>query len=86
MSSLNPFDPVWATNSKSCCLNSLRAKFSVRVSNMNAATPMDMLTEFFELNPNFDDEKWMFLYAIFRSMHVKYGVDKQPQPCSSFSR
>jgi hypothetical protein len=38
---------------------------------------MDMLNEFFELNPNFNDEEWMFLYALFRSVHVKYGVDNK---------
>jgi hypothetical protein len=55
-----------------------RQKFKSHVDAMNAAPVGDMLKWFFEVNPNFDDGTWMILYALFRPVHVKYGVDKQP--------
>jgi hypothetical protein len=55
----------------------VRDKFDEKVDDMNAASGHEMLKTFFEINPGFDDDLWMMLYAIFRSQHIKYGVDRQ---------
>jgi hypothetical protein len=52
-----------------------RTKFDASVDTMNEANIRDMLAKFFEINPNFDDDTWMLLYALYRLMHVKFGVD-----------
>jgi hypothetical protein len=55
----------------------VRQKFRDRVDAMNIAAPMDMLEWFFDVNPNFDDDEWMVLYALFRPVNLKYGVTKK---------
>ncbi len=57
--------------------DSLRRRFETESKTMNEATPMEMLKKFFELNPKFDDDLWMMLYATFYSLDIKYGADAQ---------
>jgi hypothetical protein len=56
----------------------LRKAFHASVDEINKAPFMKMLKRVLKINPNLDDDKWMVLYAVHRSLHVKYGVDKQP--------
>jgi hypothetical protein len=55
-----------------------RDQFKLRIDDMNTAIFMEMLESFFEINPNWDDDKWAVLYALYRPVHLKYGVDRRP--------
>jgi hypothetical protein len=57
--------------------DSLRRRFEAEAKRMNEAIPTDMLRKFFDLNPRFDDDLWMMLYATFYSLDIKYGADGQ---------
>jgi hypothetical protein len=52
-------------------------EFLKNVNEMNENPPIQMLRKFFALNPNFDTDEWMVLYAMFRVVDLKYGVDTQ---------
>jgi hypothetical protein len=55
-----------------------RKAFHGSVDEINKASFMEMMKGVLKINPNLDDDKWMVLYAILRSVNVKYGVDKHP--------
>lgn len=55
--------------------DSVREEFRKNVNSMNEDPPNKMLQAFFAINPNFDDDEWMVLYAMFLSVDLKYGVD-----------
>jgi len=54
---------------------SVREHFVREVNRMHEAPPPEMLRTFFDISPNFNDELWMFLYAMYLSVDLKYGAD-----------
>ncbi len=57
--------------------DTIRRRFETGAKKINDAPPQQMLQNFRELNPNFDDELWMMLCATFYSLDIKYGADGQ---------
>jgi hypothetical protein len=55
-----------------------RTMFSKWIDQINRAPFVKMMELFTAIDLTFDDDQWMVLYAMFRSLHVKYGVDTQP--------
>jgi hypothetical protein len=55
-----------------------RDRFKRRIDDINTSVFMEMLESFYEINPNWDDDKWAVLYALYRPVHLKYGVDRRP--------
>jgi hypothetical protein len=52
-----------------------REHFLREVDDMHKAPPLKMLQTFFAINPEFDDDLWMMLYAMYFPVDIKYGAD-----------
>jgi hypothetical protein len=53
----------------------IRARSRDELHDKLARPTLAFLDWFFELNPNFNDEEWTLLYAMFFVVDLKYGVD-----------